>query len=142
MSGVAQAQLASTFQFGMLPFGTIGAQNANGTLNTPFTSITTYTAHTNGSILGFAGTLGAGLTTGTLTFQPTINGSLCPAFPDAASLRTNQTSSYYVQEARTANYTFVAGDRLGVMITKAGTVNPTTADVGANLIVLFENVRV
>jgi hypothetical protein len=100
-----------------------------------------YVAPFAGSIIGFAGTLSAALTTGTLIFSPTINGSLCPPLPDAASLRTNQTKSHYGQDARTANYQFVAGDSLGVMYNKAGTVNPTTLDVNAELVVMFEGIR-
>lgn len=124
-----------------LDYQRINVPDANGTMYVMEGTLTEQIAAWDGSIIGFTGTLSTALTTGSLVFQPTINGSLCPAFPDAASIRTNQTKSRFVQAGRQSFYQFVAGDALGVMWQKTGTVNPTTADLQAQLIILYEEVR-
>ena len=115
--------------------------DANGTLTTAQGTVTGYVAPYAGSIIGFSGTLSAHLTTGTLTFQPTVNGSLCPVLPDAASLRTNQSKSYYTQEAQKPYYRFAIGDTLGVHYNASDTIDATTIDGACLLVVLFEGVN-
>lgn len=124
-----------------LPFAKTNIADADGTLNTLEATSLEYVMPVAGSIIGFTGALNAALTTGTLVFQPTINGSLCPALPDAASLRTNQQRSSFMQDAAKANYIFSAGQRVGVHWAKTGTIDPTTADAACLLVVLLDNVR-
>lgn len=124
-----------------LMFAKTNVTDANGTLNTLEGTTLEYVMPYSGSIIGFTASQNAALTTGTLVFQPTINGSLCPALPDAASIRTNQQRSSYTQEAEKANYTFTAGQRLGVMYTASDTINATTTDLACMLVVLLDGVR-
>ena len=136
----SQTHIGSSKFPAVLDFRKSDIPNANGTMVTSQGTVIRYTAPYAGSIIGFSGTLSAHLTTGTLIFQPTIGGSLCPALPDAASLRTNQSKSYYAQEARKANYQFNAGDTLGVNFNASGTIDPVTASASCLLVVLFEGV--
>jgi hypothetical protein len=123
------------------PFYKTNVGDANGTLNGVEPTTLEYVMPFGGSIIGFTCEESAALTTGTLVFQPTINGSLCPALPDAASVRTNQQYGYYTQDAHKANYDFTAGQRLGVMYAKSDTINATTTDLNALLVVLLERVQ-
>lgn len=124
-----------------LTFQATDIADANGTLNTVQATTTEYVMPFAGSIIGVAGALNATLTTGTLTLRTTIDGSLCPDFPDAAALRTNQQRASYSQDAGKANFTFTAGQRIGLAWAKTGTVNPTTADAVAQVYVMLEGVR-
>jgi hypothetical protein len=140
MPNVSTTPIGSQKQVALLGFQKTNVGDADGTLNPVMVTGEAYVAPYAGSVLGFSGTLSGALTTGSLVFAPTINGSLCPSFPDAASLRTNQQKGNYTQDARKANYTFNAGDTVGVNWLKTGTINPTTTDVNALLVVLFEQV--
>ena len=125
-------------------FGTLNYPNANGTLlaAAPLdVSAKEYVMTRRGSIIGMSGALSGALTTGTLTFQVTINGSLCPAFPDGGSLRTNQQRTYYVQDRDKANFTFVAGNRIGVHVAASDTINPTTAEVTVLIETLLDGIE-
>jgi len=140
MPNVASTALGSQKVIQLLPFQKTNVGDADGTLNPIMITGEAYVAPYPGSVLGFSGTLSGALTTGSLVFAATINGSLCPSFPDAASLRTNQQKSSFTQDGRKANYSFNAGDTVGVNWLKTGTINPTTTDVNALLVVLFEQV--
>lgn len=141
MSNVSQTHVASTKQAFAYPFYLTDIADANGTLMGQATT-PEYIAPYKGSIIGFSGTLNGTLTTGTLTLQPTIDGSLCPAFTESgALLHLNQNGAYYTQDARKANYQFDAGARLGFIYQKASTVAPTTRDGNFTLIVLHEGVQ-
>ncbi len=140
MPNVASSALGSQKVIQLLPFQKTDVTDADGTLVPVLSTALGYVAPYGGSVLGFSGTLSGALTTGSLVFAPTINGSLCPSFPDAASLRTNQQKGYYTSDGRKANLTFNAGDTIGVNWLKTGTINPTTTDVNALLVVLFEQV--
>lgn len=135
-----QTHMGSTKFPSVLGFRATDIPNANGTLATMQGTVIRYVAPYAGSIIGFSGTLSAHLTTGTLIFQPTIDGSLCPVFPDAASLRTNQSKSYYSQQARKTYYNFLAGAALGVNFNASDTINATTLDAACQLVVLYESV--
>lgn len=137
----SQTHIGSSKFASALMFRATDIPNANGTLATAQGTVIRYTAPFAGSIIGFSGTLSAHLTTGTLIFQPSINGSLCPVFPDAASLRTNQTKSAFSQEARKSYYRFAAGDAIGVNFNASDTINPATTDTACLLVVLFEGVN-
>lgn len=122
-----------------LPFGKTNIANANGTLFALEDSTNEYVMPAAGSIFGFSGTLNGSLTTGTLTFQPTINGSLAPSFSTAVlHLNAGKNSAHF--EARRANYTFNAGDVVGLIYQVEETVDPTSRDANALLFVLLESV--
>jgi len=138
---VAQTPLASRKYIDSLPFFVTDIGDANGTL---FGQATTplHVAHSRGSIVGFSGTLNGTLTTGTLTLQATINGSLCPAFNSSTALvHLYNNGSYFMQPGRKANYTFAAGDKIGLIWNKTATVDPTTRDGNFQLVVLYEGVQ-
>ena len=88
--------------------------------------------------LGEYNTLGmftsSDLILGTLTF-------MVSPLPDAASLRTNQSKSYYTQEAQKPYYRFAVGDTLGVHYNASDTIDATTIDGACLLVVLFEGVN-
>lgn len=140
MAGAAQTQLGSTFNYKELPFVATNIGNTNGTLSTPNTDVVEYQMPYDGSILGAAWRGGGTLTTGTLTLYPQINGSLCPPF-STGTLLTGVKGNQQTIDARTSNYTFKKGDYIGLVWNKTGTVEPTTLDVEAQLIVLHEGVR-
>ena len=124
-----------------LHFGKANVADADGTLTAVDGSSLEYVMPVAGSIIGITGRSNATFTTGTMTFQATIDGSLCPAFPDAACLRTNQQTGKYTQPQGKANYVFAAGARIGVMWDKAGTIDPTTNDVSVLLFVTQDSLR-
>lgn len=130
-----------TEQMVALPFIKTDFADANGTLNTPQATSLEYVMPAAGSIIGITGALNAALSTGTLTFQATINGSLSPVWPDAASLRTNQQRAYYMQDANKANFVFAAGQRVGVHVNASDTISATTTDGAFLVFVLLDNVR-
>jgi hypothetical protein len=133
-----QIQTGSTYNLAHFHYYATDIANADGTL--------LVTADTAEAVAPFAGSIiGMGLhvngtfTTGTLTPQPTINGSLCPAF--GGTLTISQRTLAVQQSAKKANYTFNAGDRIGLIWNKAGTIAPTTRDAVATLVVLYQEVR-
>lgn len=142
--GASQTHIGSTKQVVTLPFHFWEIPNANGTLysqvNTNGT-LTDYAMPYAGSIIGVTGSLNAALTSGTLQFQPLINGSLAPQFDSAARLDLGRQSFAYTHEGRRANLTFNAGDRIGLNFNKTGTVAPTTTDGQFLLVVLLEGVQ-
>lgn len=138
---VAQTSLGSRKQVVYLPFYATDIGDAPGTLVGQATT-PEYILPNRGSIVGVTGTLNGTLTTGTLTLQPTINGSLCPAFTNSgALLHLNQNGASYMQGGRKANYTFAAGSRIGLIYGKSATVAPTTRDGNFLLVVLQEGVE-
>lgn len=124
-----------------LPYAKTDIANADGTLVAVQATSNDHVMPATGSIVGFSASPNGTLTTGTLQFQPRIDGSLCPMFPSSASLHTNQGTSYYMQEARKANYTFSAGAKVGVNYDASDTIEPETMDGAFLLFVLLENVR-
>lgn len=124
-----------------LAFAKTNVADANGTLNTLEGTTLEYVMPYPGSIIGFSASQNATLTTGTLTFQPTINGSLCPVLPSAANVTLSAQRSSYTQDAEKANYTFTAGQRVGVHYNASDTINATTTDLACLLVVLLDSVR-
>lgn len=111
-----------------LPFFGPNLGNTNGTLLTDGTLGTqTYWMSRRGSIIGLSGSLNAALSTGTITPQVTIDGSLCPAFSSAA-LHVNQQAAYQTQKRDQDNYLFTAGQAIGLRYTSSDTVTPLTTD--------------
>lgn len=138
---VTQTNLGSTYNILALPFSATNIGDADGTLNSVQADTDVYTMPAAGSVIGFSAYGNAQLTTGTLDFHPTVNGSLMPAFDgDTAQLHSLQQNPYRMQEARKNLFTFTAGQRIGLNWEKTGTVDPTTTDASAVLIVLLEDV--
>lgn len=142
MGNVAQTSIALTFEAAKLPFQLTNAVQANGTLTTGQTGVTSWVADAPGSIVGWSGGLNETIVTGTIKAHATINGSLCPVFGDTTDswLVPEHNYAYHRQDARQPLFTFQAGDRLGMEYRTAGTLNPTTGDGSWLLTVLLENV--
>lgn len=136
----AQTKIGSTYNMLALPFQATNIANGNGTLATVQADSIEYVAPANGSVIGFSAGLNAALSTGTLEFYPTVNGSLMPSFANALVYNNQQRASQQF-EARRDNYTFVAGQRIGVEWRKSGTISPTTTDGTFLLLVLLEDVN-
>jgi hypothetical protein len=144
MGNVSQTHIGSTKVFHALPFNEENFPNtAAGTLNAANGTAEDYYMSRAGSIIGFSGALNAALTTGTLSFQPMIDGSLCPVFGSGSYLHPNQQRGYVTQDARKDNYTFTAGQRLAVKWVKVGSdaIAATTIDGAFQLEVLLESVE-
>lgn len=143
MGNVSQTHIGSTKQVVTLPFHQWEIPDANGTLyaasNTNGTLLE-YTMPTGGSVLGITGSLTEALSSGTLQFQPRIDGSLCPVLGDGSNALQDlsNTAFHFLQPGRKDNYTFAAGASIGVNLVKSGTVSPTTADGSYLLVVLLE----
>lgn len=144
MGNVSQTHIGSTKAYISLPFVEENIQNtAAGTLNAANGTAEDYYMSRAGSIIGFSGALNAALTTGTLGFQPMIDGSLCPDFGSGMYLDLSNQRNYITQDARKANYTFTAGQRLAVKRNKVGSdaISATTIDGAFILEVLLEDVE-
>lgn len=108
--------------------------NSNGTLTDAALTSNEYIMPVGGSIIGYSVNLDGTLTTGTLTFAATVNGTV--ASTDFSVSPLTSQSSYQTMPAETVR--FNAGDSVGLMWTKSGTVAPTTRDAAGLLIVLLD----
>lgn len=99
-----------------------GTLQSHGTLG-----VQQYWMLRRGSVTGFSGSLNAALSTGTLTFQPTIDGSLAPTF-DTAILHVNQQAAVQTKDAEGSNLIFTAGQALGISYTASDSLTPVTVD--------------
>lgn len=125
-----------------LPFEKTDIADADGTLNTNQATTVTHTMPSAGAIVGVSGNMNGTLNTGTLQFQATINGSLCPIFGQSTALFDHSTTyAYGMQESSRPNMHFTAGQYLGLLLHKSGTVEPVTNDAAVTLWVLLENVE-
>lgn len=116
--------------------------DADGTLIAVQATTVTHTMPTAGSIVGVSGNMNGTLNTGTLQLQPTINGSLCPVFPQSTALFDHSTTyAYGMHHAHKANYEFTAGQYLGLLVQSSDTIEPTTRDAAVTLWVLLDNVE-
>jgi hypothetical protein len=143
----AQTQIGSTYNFRGYGFEATDVGNAAGTLTVGQSGAVDYVMPYDGSVIGVtfrgSGTVGGTLTTGTLTPLVMINGSAAAPFPTAnVGIMPSQRGGYYTQDKQKSGYRFTAGQSLGLVYDKAGTVGPTSAlDITAEVIVLFENVH-
>lgn len=135
---VSQTYIGTTKNVVALPYFKTNVADADGTLNAQTTDLTEYAAVYPGSIIGVGVLLNGTLNTGTLTPRATINGSLCPPFEGTLTIGVQTT--YVQQEGRKDNFAFNPGDRLGLMYNKSGTIEPTSNDATAVLLVLHEEV--
>lgn len=87
-----------------------------------------------GSIVAMAVRGNALLSTGTLLFRPTVNGSAITTF--GLTALTSAIQQAYKVKSREL-HRLAAGQRLGVDWTKTGTVSPTTIDFIISLYVLL-----
>lgn len=145
MGNVSQTHIGSTKQVVTLPFHQWQIPNANGTLyanvNTNGTLVD-YTMPSGGSILGITGSLTGALSTGTLQFQPRIDGSLCPVLGGGNAVQDlSNTSFHFMQDGRKDNFRFNAGANVGVNFNASDTISPTTLDGNYLLVVLLEGVE-
>ena len=125
-----------------VPFEKTDIADADGTLNTNQATTVTHTMPTGGAIVGVSGNMNGTLNTGTLQFQATINGSLCPIFGQPTALFDHSTTyAYGMQYAEKPNFQFAKGQYLGLLLHKTGTVEPVTNDAAVTLWVLLENVE-
>jgi hypothetical protein len=121
-----------------LPFGTIAIGNAAGTLYTNVSSVTEYRMPSRGSVIGFAANLTGTLTTGTLQFYPTKNGSPMANSFGFGTINIGVTGNYQRAQAEQGGFSFAEGDTIGLAFNKTGTVAPTTRDCAALVLVLFD----
>lgn len=134
----AQVGTGSTFVPIPLYFGTLAIANADGTLLASMTSgIKDNRMPTGGWVIGMAANLDGTLTTGTLSFTPTVNGSPISggAFANTVTINSLGTSQTIVAQA---GYRFNANDTVGMGYNKTGTIAPTTRNIQAMLIVLLD----
>lgn len=92
-----------------------------------------YCAQVSGSVVSITVKSNAARTAGTLTVEPTINGTGVGI--TAVLDGTNTTSHFTPQDAGLD--TFVAGDNLGAIITTTGAWAPTTADIDVAVGVVY-----
>ncbi len=133
-----QTPIGSTKIPNMLQFGTISIGNANGTLYTPIVSMLEYRMPQRGSVIGFSANLTGTLTTGTLQFYPTKNGSVMSNSFTNGTVNIGTLGNHERAQAGQGGFSFAEGDTVGLMFQKTGTVAPTTRDCAALLIVLLE----
>lgn len=108
-----------------LSFQITNAPDANTEGNTVEATSPTYVIPFAGSIVGISVRHNGALSTGTLTFRPTINGTENTTLTAVTSSSAQQAYS----RARLGTVNFTAGQRIGAGFTKSGTVSPTTTDV-------------
>ena len=97
-------------------------------------------------VMPFAGSIvrttlqaSAARSAGTLTAEPTINGTKAVANDlDLALDGTNAQKHYASVAPNTTNLKFVAGDELGVKLTTDGDWAPTTSDIEFTMFVVFD----
>lgn len=134
----AQTPIGSTKIPLALPFGTLAVGNAAGTLYTTISSLVEYTMPQAGSVVGFSANLTGTLTTGTLSFTPTKNGSPMTNTFANGTINISTLSTFERDQAQQGGFSFSAGDTVGLTFQKTGTVAPTTRDMNALLIVLLD----
>lgn len=135
----AQVNTGSTFVPSFLSFGTITVGNADGTLLANMTSsLKDYRMPTGGWVIGVSANLDGTLTTGTLQFTPTLNGSpMTGTFSNTVTINSLGTSQTTV--AQNPSYRFNANDAVGLMYNKTGTIAPTTRNIVGLLVVLLDS---
>ncbi len=132
-----QEQITPTSFLVPLVFQATNIPDAAGVANTVEPTTPEYVMPWAGSIVGISAAQNAALSTGTLTFRPTINGTGNTGITTALS--SSAQRNYTKKPADTVK--FAAGQRLGVDWTKSGTVSATTTDATIILWVLVEGVR-
>lgn len=135
---VAQIHTGSTKQVVALPYAATNIGDANGTFATPQADTPYYAMPYRGSVVGAALHLNGTLVTGSIQVAPVINGTAKAAI--TAPLHGSAQTVTARKSARMADYSFSAGDRIGAVWQKSGTISPTDRDATLVLFVLLEGV--
>ena len=133
-----QTAIGSTKVPVKLLYGTLGIGDAAGTLYTNITSVAGYRMPVAGSVIGFSANLSGTLTTGTLTFFPTKNGSPMANSFTNGTINIGTFGNNETDQGQQGGFSFAAGDVIGLGFNKAGTVAPTTRDANALVMVLLD----
>ena len=136
----SQTAIGSTKQVVPLNFGTVSVADANGTLRVGnFANIFERRMPAPGAVVGISSVLSGTLTTGTLTFYLTKNGTPTTGGTFAnGTINISTFGTYERDVAYLPQFTFTAGDQIGIGFSKAGTVAPTTRDLEVTLFVLLD----
>ena len=93
-----------------------------------------------GSLVGIEVHLESDRTAGTLTIEPTINGTkVTSAVLDITIDNSTVNNATAATAPGTANLTFTSGQRLGVAITSDGSWAPTNATIKITLLVVYDS---
>lgn len=125
-----------------LHYGKTDYADANGTLTLP-NGGTAHEMPYAGKIIAFSQTFVGTLDTGTLQFAPVIAGVVGTTFDGTVTSTAavaGPTTSIYAT-VNDDRYAFNAGDALSILVTKAGTVSPTSMDSDGFVVVVFEDVE-
>lgn len=133
----SQTPIGSTKIPVALPFGTLGIGNANGTLHTQIASVLDYRMPIGGWVVGFSVNMTGTLNTGTLTFAATKNGAVMSNTFAHGTVNIG-TLGNHERDVVQPGFAFAEGDTIGLMFAKTGTVEPTTNDATALVIVLLD----
>lgn len=134
---MAREKIAITRPLVALSFGATNIPDANGNAFASEPASAEYVMPWAGSIIGIAVGQNALLSTGSLLWNPTVDGSAKSAL-GATTDTTNQRAS---AKTNVGKIPFTAGQRLGVAWTKTGTIAATTTDAAITLYVEFDEVR-
>lgn len=132
-----QERISVTDYLVPLVFQATNIPDAAGTANAVEPTTPSYVMPFAGSIVAISAGLNGALSTGTVTFRPTINGTANTSLTTAVANGTQRSRA--TKPADAVNFT--AGQYLGVDWTKSGTVSPTTADATIVLWVLVNEVN-
>lgn len=130
-------QIGVTQPMVTLPFGATNVPDAAGNAFASEPTSLEYVMPWDGSVVAISVAHNAALSTGTITWQPTINGvanTVMQTVTDSSNQRSRNRTNV-------GKVPFKAGDRIGVSWTKSGTVSATTTDVAALLFVEYDEVR-
>lgn len=134
MGNQLQEPIAITNNVIALVFQTTDIPDAAGTAKSLQATTDDYIMPFAGSVIGIGVVLNGALSTGTVTFNPAINGTGNTTLGTAVLNGTQR--NYASIQSRRINFT--AGQRVGVVWTKSGTVSPTTTDASIVLFVVLE----
>jgi hypothetical protein len=135
----AQVGTGSTFVPLLLVFGTLAVPNADGTLLSNMTSgFAGYQMVKGGNVIGMAATLDGTLTTGTLQFTPTVNGTPMTGTFSTGTINIGALANNQTVVSQNV-FRFNRGDVVGAIWNKTGTVAPTTRNLQLTLVVLLES---
>lgn len=122
-----------------LPFGTTQIGNVNGTFYTSVISLLEYRMPKRGSVIGMSVNLSGTLTTGTMTFYPTLNGAPMTNSFANGTVNIGTLGNFERDQARQGGFSFNESDTVGIGWTKTGTITPTTRDANALVLVLLDD---
>lgn len=128
-------QIAVTAPMMAFEFQTTDIPDAVGNAKTLQATSNEYVMPWAGHVVAVSAAINGALTTGVVTFRPTVNGTAKTAISTA--VQNGAQTNYATKPQGTVQ--FAAGVKLGVDWVKSGTVSPTTTDATITLFVVFEN---